>query len=216
MDSQKIYLGKVSEAVQRMAASDEYLASYEANRSVPNIESAVLQARKALECVALAAIAPNRGAYEKFRLLAEKPADYRKDYNARAILQYLAKVNPDFYPSPLLPPKQTGPGQLHFDQKTSGYLTKKQFETFYDRLGKYLHADNPWGTDKGVDNLVKALPQISSQLKSLLELHRTIIRTPTFSGVWVVEVPLDGRAPSVTSAAAAGPFVASVSGRADR
>ena len=85
-------------------------------------------------------------------------------------------------------------------------MTKASFESFYDRLGKFLHADNPWGNDKGVLNLVADLPIVQSQLMELLTLHRVIVRTPQFIGVWVVEVPTDGRPPHIIVAEATGEF----------
>lgn len=212
MDAKQIYLSKVSEAIARIGASAEFLDTYKTTNSVPILEAAVLQARKALESVAYAAIAPNKASYEKFRAQAEKPADYRKDFNARAILQHLAKINPDFYPSPLMPATQTAPGHWHYERRADGYLTKGNFEAFYDRLGKYLHADNPWGSDKGVANLVRDLPLIFTQLKALLSLHRTIVRTPQFVGVWVVEVPENGTPPHIIEGHASGEFVARVGG----
>jgi hypothetical protein len=205
-EAQEIYLGKINEALARIDACAAFLATSSSTNSVPMLEAAALQARKAFEAVAYAAIAPNKTRYEAFRAQAERPADYRKDYNARAILQYIAKINPDFYPTPLLPPTQPGPGHWHFELKPDGFLTKAKFESFYDRLGKFLHADNPWGNDKGLANLASDLPTVMSQLRGLLALHKTIVRTPSFTGVWVIEVPTDGRAPHILTGQATGEF----------
>jgi hypothetical protein len=43
-----------------------------------------------------------------------------------------------------------------------------------------LHSDNPWGNDKGQNNLVKDIPEIISATRSLLSWHFTTIRTPDF------------------------------------
>lgn len=209
MDAQKIYLNKMSEAVARIGASEEFLESFRKTGSVPMLEASVLQMRKALECVAYAAIAPNKNGYERFRKQAENPADYRKDYNAKSIFTNLSKINPDFYPSPLLPAIQLAPGRWHYDQKSDGFLTKKRFEAFYDRLGKYLHADNPWGSNKGVTNLVTELPTVAAHTKSLLSLHRTIIRASNLQEVWVVAVPEDGSHPHMIKGQAFGEFTTS-------
>ena len=211
-EAQKIYLAKINEAVARLKACDYFLDGYSKDPAASLLEAAVLQMRKALEAVAYAAIAPNKAKYQQFRAKAETPADYRKDYNARAILQHLAKINADFYPAPLLPATQVQPGHWHFEQKANGYLTKARFESFYDRLGKFLHADNPWGNDKGVVNLVADLPVTQSQLRELLALHRIIVRTPDFLGAWVVEVPTDGRVPHIIVAQATGDFSVAGSG----
>lgn len=211
-DAQEIYLAKINEAFARLKACDYFLDCYSKDAAASLLKSAVLQKRKAMEAVAYAAIAPNKARYEQFRAQADRPADYRRDYNARAILQYLAKINPDFYPIPLAPPTETQPGHWHFEKKPDGYLTKNRFESLYDRLGKFLHADNPWGNDKGAANLVADLPAAMTQLRELLALHRTIVRTPHFIGVWVIEVPVDGRVPHIIAGQATGDFVVAGSG----
>lgn len=205
-EAQEIYLRSINESVARIDACGSFLGAYASSGSVSILEAAALQARKALEAVAYAAIAPNEKRYQAFRAQATQPADYRKDYNARAILRHLAKINPDFYPTPLLPATQQAPGHWHFDLKPDGYLTKARFEAFYDRLGKFLHADNPWGHDKGFMNLAADLPSAMTQLRELLVLHKTIVRVPAFSGVWVIEVPTDGRIPHIITAEATGEF----------
>ncbi|WP_350015698.1 hypothetical protein ABNK63_11560 [Rhodanobacter sp. IGA1.0] len=211
-EAQEIYLSKINETLARLEACAAFLGTYTSTGSISLLEAAALQARKAFETVAYAAIAPNKARYKAFRAQTERPSDYRKDYNARAILQHLAKINPDFYPTPLLPPTQQAPGHWHFDLKVDGYLTKTRFESFYDRLGKFLHADNPWGSDKGFANLAADLPSTVSQLRGLLALHKTIVRVPNFSGVWVIEVPTDGRAPHILTAQATGEFAVVVGG----
>lgn len=207
MELQNIYLKKISESLARISACESFLAAYTRSNDIYSLEASVLQVRKAFECVAFAAIAPNKIAYEQFRIKAEEPADYRKDFNARKIIQLLSAVNKDFYPTPLLPAIQQANKQWHFERKTDGFLTKNKFESFYDRLGKFLHADNPWGNDKGTQNLVADLPSVLNQLLGLIELHYTVIRTPEFNGVWVIEASATGSAPRVICGQADGEFV---------
>jgi hypothetical protein len=206
VDIQAIYLKMVSEARARLSAA-EALVEAGAIADVYRLEAGVLQVRKALEAVAFAAVAPNRSEYEAFRAGAEKPADYRKDYNARAIFMHLERINADFYPVPLQPPQRQPDGTWHFERRPDGFLTKKSFESFYDRLGKYLHADNPWGNDKGLNNLVVELPRVIGQVRVLLEWHTTVVRTPEFNGVWVAEVPASGSPCRIILGEAEGDFV---------
>jgi hypothetical protein len=204
---QAVYVGKVGEAVARITACERFLEAHQRSQDIFQLEAAVLQIRKALESIAFAAIAPNKVEYESFRASAEEPADFRRDFNARAILKYLSKINLDFYPTPLLPPARRPDNTVHFERRTEGVLTKSQFEAFYDRLGKFLHSDNPWGTDKGTKNLADDLPRVIRSLRHLLEWHFTVIRSPQFNGVWVVEVPTDGRQPHVFVAETNGEFI---------
>lgn len=103
-DLQRIYLNNVSEALGRARACEAFLSAYTSSQEVYTLEAAVLQARKSLECVVFPAIAPNKTAYEWLRLSAEEPADFRRDFNARKILQLLSEINADFYPIALLSP----------------------------------------------------------------------------------------------------------------
>ena len=187
-----IYLKKIREAMERAIACQSFLKGYTTTKDIYTLESAVLQVRKAFECMAFAAIAPNKPAYQKLREKAEKRTDFRKDFHARKILRMLSQVNRDFYPIALLPAAKSGPSSWHFDRKPNGFLTKKKFESFYDRLGKFLHADNPWGNPKGIQNLVTDLPAVLVQFRGLLELHCTFVRLPRFSYTWVVTVGADG------------------------
>jgi hypothetical protein len=204
---QTIYLGKISEALARLTACERFLSSYSVSKDVFVLEAAILQMRKALEAVAFAAIAPNKTQYAEYRAQAEKNSDFTKDFNARSILQFLGKINADFYPLPASAPISVSPGNWHFDRRKDNSLTKEKFESFYDRLGKHLHADNPWGNDKGIDNLAKDIPDIIAATRSLLSWHFTTIRTPQFSGVWVVEAPSNGAPPRVIVGQADGEFV---------
>lgn len=204
---QLVYLGKVGEALARLVVCEEFLRSYNESKNHYVLESAILQMRKALEALAFAAIAPNKIEYAEFRSKAQNNPDFTKDYNATSILQYLSKVNADFYPIPISSPIPVSPSNWHFDRRTDDSLTKNEFERFYDRLGKHLHSDNPWANDKGLTNLVKDIPKVILATRSLLSWHFTTIRTPTFSGVWVIEAPSNGTPPRAYSGQANGEFV---------
>lgn len=195
MDEPKMYLELMTQALERLRASENYLSAYESLKRLYDLESAALQLRKAMEAIAFAAIAPNKQMYAAFRKNAERPAHFGKDWQADSIFQSLAKVNPDFYPDPLLQQTRVGPNAWHFGKPLDGYMKRKNFESLYKRLGKFLHADNPWGDDKGWGNFAKDLPDAILKIRALLKKHRTLIREPEFSGVWIVDAPNDGTPP---------------------
>lgn len=199
-----VYLSMIGEASERLHASERFLVSYKSERDFAFPDSAILQLRKAMEAVAFAAIAPCKEQYEIFRAKADQP-DYTRDYHARKIFQVLGKINKSFYPRPLLPAVRQPSGIFHFDQKASGYLTKKRFEVLYDRLGKHLHTNNPWGSDKNLQNLVEEIPTAIAEMRSLLEVHAAFIQTKEFSGVWITEVK-PGAAPVIIAGQANGEF----------
>ena len=208
---QSIYLSMVEESKGRLEAGQTFLNTYEESKSIHYLEASILQVRKALEAIAYAAIAPNREAYEEFRSQSEEQPDFRKDFRASQIFNLLSKVNKDFYPIPLLPPIKREDGTFHYDRKEDGYLTKTRFSKFYDRLGKYLHAHNPWSNDKQIQNLATDIPEIITEAIELLELHASFIQTPHFKGVWIVSVPNSSKKPYVITGMANGEFVVNAS-----
>ncbi len=204
---QSIYTSQIAEATLRLLSAKRFLIAFNASANIPELEAAVLQVRKALETIAFAAIAPDKKQYAAFRATATSSPDFTKDYHAAKIFTALAKVNKDFYPVALVPAVRRPDGSHHFGNKQSGYLTKKRFEAAYDRLGKHLHAHNPWSGNKNLQNLAKDLPSTIEETHALLDLHARFIRTPEFHGVWIFETDRLGGLPRIITATATGPYV---------
>jgi hypothetical protein len=203
-----IYIQLMSECFQRLAAADDFLQQSNSRRYVPLLEAAILQVRKSLELIAVAAIAPDKDRYQAFRATATKDPDFTKDYHAAKIFAALARINPDFFPRPLVRGvlrSEGSDGILHLDDRKTGFLGKNQFQRAYDRLGRYLHAHNPWGASRQLEQIAADLPKIVTGARGLIALHGRIIRTDTFKGVWIVEA--DSPTPKLISAEAKGDFV---------
>lgn len=206
-EGQQVYLGMVTEAVHRLQAVEAFLAAHRKCSALATADAAVLQTRKALEAIAFASVAPHRAEYERLRASSDENSDYTKDYHAKRIFRALSKVNKDFFPLPLMPPEPDPVGVLHFGRRSSGFIDKQRFGTVYDRLGKHLHARNPWSNTGGYDALIQELPQVVEETFGLVELHSAIIRSPSFSGVWVVQAPRDGSPAHLFVGEAHGEFV---------
>ncbi|WP_081081004.1 hypothetical protein [Burkholderia territorii] len=206
-----IYASMIGEVANRLAAAATFLESFKNGSGVGYLESSALQLRKGLEALAFAAIAPNKLAYVAHRSKLEKNPDFTKDYHAKFIFNDLRKINPDFYPLAILPGKNIAPEgsprkHFHFERKESGYLSKTEFIRVYDRLGKHLHARNPWSTGDALAGLPEMASETIEAAHGLIELHAAFIRAPDFSGVWVVEVPRGSFVPKIISAKADGPY----------
>ena len=203
--AKEIYLAQMSECSMRLSASEVFLQNFKESGAHPQADAAILQLRKSLEAMVFASIAPNKSRYEEFRSRCVNQPDYTKDYRATKILQVLSKINADFFPAPLLPAVRKEDGSWFFDRRTEGVLTKKRFVRIYDRLGRFLHSANLWGSQDGFELLISDISEVIHECFTLLELHKTTIRTPEFLGVWVIEVPRVG-APKMIIAEAAGEF----------
>ena len=133
---------------------------------VTTAESAALQLRIILELVALSSLVANQEQYRKHR------ANFHKDWNAKRILETLEKANPKFYPTPT---QQTlvSEGYYNNPQIDSGYLTKEEFITLYDRCSTILHATNPFSEQESDMRafLTREVPEWMDKIIILLNHH---------------------------------------------
>lgn len=164
------------------------------------LESIALHLRKILELIAFASISPSKELYSKIRKEAHG-ADYTKDFHARNIFGSLNSVNPSFYPQPFKfaegSHEEGGLKGRKVVPSNEVYLTKKEFEKLYDRLGKYLHSDNPWGVDKGIYNFGKSVDKILLKIKNLLNLHLVSVRSDKGYNLWLVAMENYGQSPKM-------------------
>lgn len=211
MDAESVYMAMMTEAASRLMAADRFVTHHSSRKEVAYLESAALQVRKALEAIAFSAISTNKAAYEEIRSKAEQNKDFTRDYHANRIFRDLQRVQKDFYPLALVPAVNLTPelqtGRTwHFDRKKKGYLGQGRFTKIYDRLGKYLHARNPWDRPVPWEGLIEFLPSVIDEAQSLIELHAAVIRTADFNGVWIVEVPKGSIEPKIIRGMADGNF----------
>ncbi|WP_318468758.1 hypothetical protein [Photobacterium leiognathi] len=209
MDIQQIYFDKITEAYKRLNASVYYLDGFDKSGAIIDLESAVLQLRKALECIVYSSVAPNVAKYKEFRSKSNGNKDFTKDFNGSKILKALNAINKDFYPITYGHPYRGEDGLVHFPQRKNPFPRNK-FEKLYDRLGKFLHADNPWGDDKGYQNLAQALPDEIDAIKDMLGFYLTVVRTHDFQGMWIVEISPETGVPVMHVGQADGEFVVNI------
>jgi len=149
-----------------------------------NAELTFLHFRKALEEIAFASLSANRDTYSVAR------AGFATEWNARRMLGFIEKVNPNFYPVPLKPPRETAPGQKHFDRVRGDYLTKEDFSTLYDGSAEVLHCRNPYDPRDPTINVKYTVEEWSRRIKALLSWH--FVQLVGIPGLWVVQVPNEG------------------------
>lgn len=146
-------------------------------------ELVFVQLRKVLELIAFASLTANREKYSAAH------ARFREHWNGKWLLQDLAKVNPDFYPTPLgLPVLQTS-GVKQFPAVPEAFLTKEDFVVLYDKAGEILHARHPFTRKGDTVEIGFSVKQWVSRIQSLLTLH--VIHLVD-GKTWVVEVPSEG------------------------
>ena len=163
-----------------------------------NVELIFLHLRKALEETAFASLSANREKYSATR------AGFATEWNARRMLGFIEKVNPNFYPIPLKEPREIAPGRKHFDRVEDGYLTQDGFVTLYDGCAEVLHCRNPYAPGDPTIDVRYPVEEWVRRIKTLLNWHFVqLVDTP---GLWVIQMPNEGPVHGIL-AMADGPFV---------
>jgi hypothetical protein len=148
-----------------------------------------VQFRKILEGVAFSSLSASREAY------SEVHANFSKHWRSKDMLAVLDKVNPNFFPIPMPPPVETSPGNYHFGEPlTAGVFTRDDFSFLYKCASEVLHSHNPYREGDQTINMKLTVQEWVARLQKLLAVHRTHLLN---GGVWVVQIPGEGKVKTV-------------------
>ncbi|MCP9773824.1 hypothetical protein KBY66_14590 [Synechococcus sp. Tobar12-5m-g] len=131
-----------------------------------NTWSAGLQVRKVLELIAFASLIANVQEYSR------QYSEFSKHWNARYMLRDLARINPDFYPQPIVQAPSQQPGlAMEWNERPDDYLSRDRFEIAYEQCGGLMHADNPYGSLTDLDGYKSSIKAWRNQIVNLLNAH---------------------------------------------
>jgi hypothetical protein len=155
---------------------------------ITNIEFVCLQIRKILELIALASLASHK---EEF---AKQYQKFAQMWQAKRILEDLAKLNPKFYPVPTEQVLNQKTGEvLEVRAITKPYLTKADFADVYQQCSSILHAANPYGPPKQLPAVAAAIPLWIEKIINLLNHHHVQLYSSKHQ-LWVLmRSKTDGR-----------------------
>lgn len=121
---------------------------------------------KILELIAMASLVVNRKA------MAEVYAGFEKSWNAEYLLKDIERINPHFYPKPIIEVASTNPSRKSdWQERAPDYLTRDEFVRLYKRCGGILHADNPLGRKTNYPALYSQMSQWRTKILNLLNCH---------------------------------------------
>lgn len=166
-DIQK-YCDLMEEVKLRVRAVDFLLsgkgnALYEAT----TIESTGLQFRKILELIAFGSLMSNKTQYKAVY------DNFSNAWNAELLLRDLERINPRFYPEPVIEAPSQEPGvKANLEPKKSGFLTKKEFVRVYKKCGGLMHASNPNGSKLDYNYYKSKFPIWRGWIIGLLNTHQ--------------------------------------------
>src|SRR5688572_15354839 len=133
----------------------------------PTVESIYLQFRKVLELIAMGSLVANKHALSRAR------ADFAKQWHAERILKDIARINPFFYPQPIVEIPSAVPGiKMHWEDLKEGYLTRDDFADLYNKCGSVLHSPNPYGKKLDYLALESEIPRWRQGIIQLLNSHK--------------------------------------------
>ncbi len=126
----------------------------------PAVEFKALQLRKIIEQILLASLITNADEYKRCYDRLEK------DWNVKCISKDLERLNKDFFPVQAIDDHQN-----HKVEDAPESLGCKALVSTYDKLGKYLHARNPFSQELDYNSLSRQIDDMCRQIIKLLNTH---------------------------------------------
>lgn len=179
------YCDLMDEIKRRVAVVDFFFTGGGHALYLPTtVESVALQMRKIMELIALGSLVANR---ERYCEAFEKFATH---WHAGRILRDVEKVNPDFYPKPVVEAPDADPRVKHqLKDRQPDYLSREQLEAAYEECGPIMHAENPYGSRVDYDHYRAKLPPWKTKVVNLLNNH--VIRLVGEKGFWLIHMKED-------------------------
>ncbi len=133
------------------------------------VELVYLQLRKMLELIAMASLVANRAAMEQLY----SPKRLGRYWNADDLLRDIGRINPDFYPRPIIEvPSQDPRVKSNLQDRVGDFLSKDDFRHLYNKVcGTLMHATNPFGKAIDYNGLIAGIPAWRTKVINLLNCH---------------------------------------------
>ncbi len=103
-----------------------------------DIEFIAHQIILSLELIALGSFIFNEDEYSR------QLSKFRSSIDIIEILNDLALLNPDFYPSPIMPLIKGKNDNVNMVERKDGFLSRVEFVTVYNECRRFLHAEYPF------------------------------------------------------------------------
>ena len=129
------YATTMKEIKLRTEVINLFLSGQREAKYVPTtVETIGLQFRKIFKLMAFASLAANRDQY------ARVYADFAKHWEIAKLLKNLQRINPNFYPKPVMEVPSDLPGMVHgLTDRDADYLTRAELTAAHGRCGALMH-----------------------------------------------------------------------------
>jgi hypothetical protein len=163
---------KYAEVMKEIKLRVDVILSYipgerSAKYKAASIETAGLQFRKVFELIAFSSLAANRDLYSRAY------SDFVKHWEAAKLLKNLRRINPKFYPQPVVEIKTDQPGIVHkLQERGPDFLTEQELIGAHGRCGPLMHASNPFAQPIDYSFYARSFPNWLNRTINLLNNHR--------------------------------------------
>lgn len=163
----------------------------EARYVPPTVETIGLQFRKTFELILFASLAANR--YEYSRAYA----DFAKHWEAGRLIKNLRKINPNFYPKPIIEMSSERPELVReLKDRDQDYLTQGELSVAHGKCGSLMHAANPFAKPIDYPFFQKIFTEWLTKIVNLLNCHQ--VHLPGDSGFWLLHMEEEGKGNEVS------------------
>mgnify|MGYP001212578245 CR=1 FL=1 len=147
-----------------------------------------IQIRKSLEAIAFSSLIANKEVY------SAQYKNFVSHWNAKFLLKDIKRLNPNFYPKPLGPiVAPDDKGVINLKYLIDGFIDEQEFIFLYEKMGKLLHAPNPYSNREKVD-LKYPVSQWVERIFNLLNLHQIQLLDESTTFVVYFSYPGTGKA----------------------
>jgi hypothetical protein len=181
-----LYCDQMIEIKKRLGILDFFFdASFLPFDPQQSMEIMCLQIRKILELIANSSLVANKHEYD---LAVERTTKYT---GARILLQQLERVNPDFYPRPAILQPADEHGNRSLVDVKEDVLTKKDFESIYEKCHKMLHSRSPFKSGASLHFYQNNIVAWRNMIVHLLSSHQ--VRLAGQTEFWLVILNKQGQ-----------------------
>ena len=161
------YLGVLVEIKKRTTVIDSFISEEtHAIFKAINIEVICLQFRKILELIAFSSLIANA------EIFSRHYSEIEKKWNARLMLRDLERINPKFYPNPIIQDAPIIAGtKSNWRDRPNDYLNKDTFVRIYEKCGSLMHAANPYASPVNYNYYEENFSNWHQQIINLLDSH---------------------------------------------
>ena len=180
------YASVMQEIKLRVDVINKFLSGQLAAHYVPpTVETVGLQFRKIFELIAFASLTANHEEY------ANAYSDFEKHWEAARLVKGLRRINPMFYPKPVVEVDSKDPRAVkQLQDRIGDYLTEDELIEAHGRCGSLMHAANPYGAPIPYDYFQNHFPKWLQRTMNLLNSHQVHLQgVPVF---WLIHMQEHG------------------------